>query len=121
MAPVAGTENDAWFVTDTDKQQETASAVLSEHSRACAVYNPDIVKFWNRSHQDVHAAPVARYIDEHFKVVGSTHRYYLLVSKERDVAIASSSSTEVMSSGATMAEIDTRLASAGDTLASGIR
>jgi hypothetical protein len=121
MAPVVGTENDAWFVTDTGKQQETASTVLSQHSRACAVYNPDIVKFWNRSHQDVHAAPVARYIDEHFKVVGSTHRYYLLVPKERDVAIASSSSTEGMSSGATMAEIDTRLASAGDTLASGIR
>ncbi len=121
MAPVAGTENDAWFVTDTEKQQEAASAVLSEHSRACAVYNPDIVKFWNRSHQDVHAAPVAHYIDEHFKVVGSTHRYYLLVPKERDVAVSSSSSAEGMSSGATMAEIDTRLASAGDTLASGIR
>jgi hypothetical protein len=120
MNPVRGLENDAWFVTATEKQQEAASAVLSQHPDACAIYNPDIVTFWNRSRQDIHAAPVARYIDEHFKVVGATHRYYLLVPKERDISVASVPSTGVMS-GATMAEIDNHVDSVGDTLASGIR
>jgi len=87
--PVAGFEIDDWIFSASDEQQFSASAILSQHPTACAIYNPDLVAFWNRTHQNLNSLPLVRYLRENFKVVGSTGRFYFLVRNERDLNIGS--------------------------------
>jgi hypothetical protein len=87
--PLAGLEFDDWILIVSDRQQIAASAVLSQHPNACAIYNPDLVAFWNRTHQNWDSIPLVRYLHENFKVVGATGQFYFLVRNERNLNIAS--------------------------------
>jgi hypothetical protein len=87
--PLAGLEFDDWMFSSSNEQQIAASAVLSQHPNACAIYNPAIVDFWNRTHQNLDSLPLVRYLHENFKVVGATGQFYFLVRNDRDLNIAS--------------------------------
>ena len=87
--PVAGLEIDDWIFSASDQAQNTASAILSQHPGACAIYNPDLVEFWNRKHFDLNSLPLVQYIHENFKVVGGIGSFYLLARNERHLDIAS--------------------------------
>jgi hypothetical protein len=87
--PLAGLEVDNWMLTASNEQQIAASTVLSEHPNACAIRNPDLVGFWTRTNQNLGPPPLARYLHENFKVVGSTGQFSFLVRNERNLNIAS--------------------------------
>ncbi len=87
--PLAGLDVDDWMLTASNEQQIAASAVLSQHPDACAIYNPDLVGFWNRTHQNWDSLPLVRYLHENFKVVGASGQFYFLVRNERNLDIAS--------------------------------
>jgi hypothetical protein len=59
------------------------------HPRACAIYNPQLVAFWNRSNRDMNTLPLARYLHENFKVVGSLDDFSLLVRNDREIELRS--------------------------------
>jgi hypothetical protein len=87
--PLPGLDVDNWMMTSSDQQQIAAAKVLSQHPNACAIYDPDLVTFWNRAHQNLEALPLVRYLRDNFKVVGATGQFYFLVRNERDLNIAS--------------------------------
>jgi hypothetical protein len=87
--PLARLEFDDWMLGASNEQQIAASAVLSQHANPCAIYNPDLVAFWNRTHQNLDSLPLVRYLHENFKVVGATGQFYFLVRNERNLNIAS--------------------------------
>ncbi len=87
--PLAGLEVDNWMLTASNEQQIAASAALSEHPNACAIRNPGLVDFWTRTNQNTDPPPLARYLRENFKVVGSTGQFSLLVRNERKLDTAS--------------------------------
>jgi hypothetical protein len=87
--PLAGLEFDDWMLVASNEQQIAASTVLSQHPNACAIYNPDLVDFWNRTHQNLDSLPLVRYLHENFKVVGTTGQFYFLVRNERNLNVAS--------------------------------
>ena len=74
---------------DTNEEQAAISSELSLHPRACAFYNPQLVAFWNRTHQNMDTLPLARYLHENFKVVGSLDDFSLLVRNDRDIKLRS--------------------------------
>ena len=87
--PLPGLELDDWILIVSGERQVAASAALSGHPNACAIYNPDLVGFWNRTHQDLNSLPLVRYLHQNFKVVGATGQFNLLVRNERELDIAS--------------------------------
>jgi hypothetical protein len=87
--PLPGLGVDAWMLASSDEQQIAAAEVLSQHPNACAIYDPDLVAFWNPAHQNLDSLPLVRYLHENFKVVGATGQFYFLVRNERDLDIAS--------------------------------
>ncbi len=87
--PLRGLEMDAWILTASNEQQAAASVALSEHPDACAIYNPALTNFWNRTKLNLASFPVVRYLRENFKVAGSSGQFYLLVRNERDLKITS--------------------------------
>ena len=87
---VAGLYLDAWILSATKAQQTAAIRELSSHPSACAVYNPDLVAFWNRGKQDVTQLPLVHYIETNFKVAGASDRYFLLVKNERSLTLNAS-------------------------------
>jgi hypothetical protein len=89
IAPPAGLGADAWMLVYTDEDQAAISSELSMHPRACVFYNPQLVAFWNRSHQDMDALPLARYIHRNFKVVGSLDDFSFLVRNDRGIELPS--------------------------------
>jgi hypothetical protein len=87
--PLSGMDIDDWMISMPDERQLAASELLSEHPNACAVYNQELVDFWDRPHHDLSSLPLVSYITHNFKVVGTTGKFSLLVKKERDVAAES--------------------------------
>lgn len=87
--PLYGLENADWMISASDEEQIAAAATLSQHPNACAIYNPDIVSFWNRTNQDFSSLPLVHYLNENFKVVGTTGQYSFLVHSERNLAVES--------------------------------
>jgi hypothetical protein len=87
--PLYGLEIDDWMISASDEEQIGAAATLSQHPNACAIYNPDIVSFWNRTHQDLDSLPLVRYLNENFKVVGTTGQFSFLVHSERNLTVES--------------------------------
>ena len=49
MNPPAGLNIDAWVLVLSDREQLGIELALSKHANACAIYNPEILAFWNRS------------------------------------------------------------------------
>jgi hypothetical protein len=82
--PPAGLIWDAWILTFTKDQQLAVVSELSRYPRACAIYNPILVAFWNRGHQNIDMLPLVRYIHENFRTAGVRDRYYFLIRKDRD-------------------------------------
>ena len=85
LAPPAGLGANAWMLVYTNEEQAAISSELSKHPRACVFYSPKLVAFWNRTHQNMDTLPLARYLHENFKVVGSLDDFSLLVRKDREV------------------------------------
>ena len=88
---VVGLELDNWIFSASDKEQNTVSAILSQHPGACAIYNPDLVEFWSRKRFDLNSLPLVQYLHENFKVVGGIGPFYLLARNERNLDIVSPS------------------------------
>ena len=86
MNPPGRLNADAWMLVLTDQEQSEIELDLSKHSKACAIYNPEILGFWNRNDRDMRGLPLVRYIHDEFKPVGSVDNFVLLVRKERDLS-----------------------------------
>jgi hypothetical protein len=87
--PLDGMQMNDWMLYTSGQQQMAVSAVLSEHPNACAIYNPRLVDFWNRTHQDLGQLPLVRYLHENFKIAGTSNQFSFLVRNKRDLTIAS--------------------------------
>lgn len=74
------------MVIYTDADQSAVSTALSMHPRACVFYNAQLVGFWNPSHKNMDALPLARYIHRNFKVVGNLDDFSFLVRKDRELS-----------------------------------
>ena len=83
--PPAGLGVDDWMVVYGGAEQAEIAEELSAHPKACVFYDPRIVEFWNPSHADMDALPLARYIHSNFKVVGNLDDFSLLVRKDREI------------------------------------
>lgn len=87
--PLDGMEMDDWILDTSAQQQMAVSAVLSKHPNACAIYNPELVKFWDPHGELEPTSPLVRYLFANFKVVGRTGQFFLLVRNERNLTVAS--------------------------------
>ena len=87
--PLDGMDMDDWMITTSSEQQGAAVAILAAHRESCAVYNPDLVEFWDRPHRDISALPLVRYLHDNFRVLGSTGQFSLLVRKDRNLTLSS--------------------------------
>ena len=87
--PLQGMQADDWMLTASLEQEIAATAVLSRHPNACAIYNPALVNFWNRDNRNLDSLPLVRYIHENFKSVGTTGKFSFLVKNERNLKIES--------------------------------
>jgi hypothetical protein len=52
----------AWMKGFSLGQQEQILDILQTNSRACAIYNGDLARFWGMTQEDLVALPLARYI-----------------------------------------------------------
>lgn len=86
--PLQGMEMDDWMLGSSPQQQLAVSTVLSKHPNACAIYNPDLVKFWDPRGELEPASPLVRYLFANFKVVGRTGQFFFLVRNERSLSVA---------------------------------
>jgi hypothetical protein len=86
MDPPARLNSDAWMLVLSDKEQLEIELALSKHPNACAIYNPEILAFWNRNRRDIGGLPLVRYIHDKFKPVGSMGNFVFLVRNERDLS-----------------------------------
>jgi hypothetical protein len=87
-----GLDVDDWMLSASNEEQTGASTVLSQHSNACEVYNPDLVNLWNVSHKNWDSLPQVRYLRENFKAVDTTGQFTLLVRNDRNLDIQQSHS-----------------------------
>jgi hypothetical protein len=87
--PLEGMEMDDWMLDTSDQQQLALATVLSGHPNACAIYNPDLVRFWDPKGEMEPASPLARYLFANFKVVGRTGQFSFLVRNERNLTVES--------------------------------
>jgi hypothetical protein len=87
--PLPGMEIDDWMLTASNQQQIAVSAILSEHPNACAIYNQDLVDFWDRDHRNLDSLPLVHYLRANFKVVGATGQFSLLVRDQRNLTVVS--------------------------------
>jgi hypothetical protein len=86
MNPPGRLNVDAWMMVLSDEEQSEIERDLSKHPRACAIYNPETLSFWNRNHRDLSGLPLVRYIHDEFKPVGSMDNFVFLVRNERDLS-----------------------------------
>jgi hypothetical protein len=86
MNPPGRLNVDAWMMVLSDKEQLDIELDLSKHPNACAIYNPEILEFWNRNGRDMSGLRLVRYIHDEFKPVGSMGNFVFLVRNERDLS-----------------------------------
>lgn len=85
LNPPALLNSDAWILVLSDKEQREIALALSSHPNACAIYNPEILAFWNRNRRDISGLPLVRYIHDNFKPAGTMDNFVFLVRNERDL------------------------------------
>jgi hypothetical protein len=73
----------SWMLTYSPAEQQAVIDDLSRYPGACAIYHPTGVGFWNTGKVDVREWPLANYILTHFKTVGQTGDYQLMIRNER--------------------------------------
>ncbi len=84
LKPLTGYNLQCWTLYLSEAQQNKIIQALSEHSRACMVYNPTLAAAWNPGGlQDLESLPLVRYMRQSFKPVMSSGEYQFLVRKER--------------------------------------
>ena len=84
--PPGGLNLDFWMYSYTSQQQENVIADFARFPNACVVYNPENVASWNKGNLPLNAFPLARYIQEHFKVVAQLNGYYFfMIRNEREL------------------------------------
>jgi hypothetical protein len=86
MNPPGRLNVDAWMLVLSDQEQSEIELELSKHPRACAIYNAEILGFWNRNGRDMSGLRLVRYIHDEFKPAGSMDNFVLLVRNERDLS-----------------------------------
>jgi len=86
MNPPGRLNVDAWMLVLSDQEQLEIELELSKHPHACAIYNPEILGFWNRNGRDMSGLPLVRYIHDEFKPVGTMDNFVFLVRNERDLS-----------------------------------
>jgi len=86
MNPPGRLNIDAWILVLSDKEQLDIELELSKHPNACAIYNPEILAFWNHNRRDISGLPLVRYIHDEFKPVGSMDNFVFLVRNGRDLS-----------------------------------
>jgi hypothetical protein len=86
MNPPGRLNVDAWMMVLSDEEQSEIALDLSKHPKACAIYNPEVLSFWNRNDRDLSGLPLVRYIHDEFKPVGSMDDFVFLVRNERDLS-----------------------------------
>jgi hypothetical protein len=86
MNPPGRLNIDAWILVLSDNEQLDIELELSKHPNACAIYNPEILAFWNRNRRDMSGLPLVRYIHDEFKPVGSMDNFVFLVRNGRDLS-----------------------------------
>ena len=86
MKPPGRLNVDAWMLVLSDEEQSEIERDLSKHPKACAIYNPEVLAFWNRNGRDLNELPLVRYIHDEFKPVGSMDNFVFLVRNERDLS-----------------------------------
>jgi hypothetical protein len=86
MNPPGRLNVDAWMMVLSDEEQSEIERDLSKHPKACAIYNPEVLSFWNRNGRDLSGLPLVRYIHDEFKPVGSMDDFVFLVRNERDLS-----------------------------------
>lgn len=69
----------------TAKDPEKVIAAISTHPRGCVVYNEPLMAFWNRGGEGMEKIPLAAYAFQHFKAVGATGHYQLMIRNERNL------------------------------------
>jgi hypothetical protein len=83
--PPAGMNVNDWMIVYDNHDQAAIAAALSSHPKACVYYNPRIIDFWNPSQENMSGLPLARYIQENFKVVGNLDDFSFLVRNDREM------------------------------------
>ena len=74
---------EADWLYDTAEEQRGVIRDLERFPNACVIYDPELVKFWNRGNMDLSGLPLVRYIEAGFKTVGGKGDYSFMVRKER--------------------------------------
>jgi hypothetical protein len=86
MNPPGRLNVDAWMMVLSDEERSEIELDLSKHPKACAIYNPEVLSFWNRNDRDLSGLPLVRYIHDEFKPVGSMDDFVFLVRNERNLS-----------------------------------
>ena len=87
--PLSGVDMSNWMMVAPDDQQLAASTLLSQHPNACAVYNQELVDFWDHPRRDLSSLPLVRYLSQNFKVAGTAGPFALLVHNDRNLSVES--------------------------------
>jgi hypothetical protein len=81
--PLTGLNLDDWPAVFSNDQQQQVVAAISSHPRACMVYNPALVNFWNPGGESRENLPLVRYIFDNFRPVGGSGDYQLMLRNAR--------------------------------------
>lgn len=85
---VAGQLNwDQWMDLFTPAQQEVIARDFALHPKACAVYHPSGVEFWNTGNHEIRSWPLANYILTNFKTIAQSGDYQFMIRNERSLSI----------------------------------
>jgi hypothetical protein len=88
-----------WMKELNPEQQGQILQILRANSRACVVYNPKLVTFWEATKEDLDALPLARYVLYSMPKVSQMGSYEIRVHPERRTAWISIPATPAAHSG----------------------
>jgi hypothetical protein len=74
----------AWMKGLSLGQQQQILQILQKDPRACAVYSPELTRFWETTPEDLAALPLARYVLNDMHIVSQRQGYEIRVSPERN-------------------------------------
>jgi hypothetical protein len=75
----------AWMKGLDSERQKQILAVLQSTPRACAIYNPSLVRFWETKEEELAALPLARYIMADMPKVAARGGYEIRIHPQRQL------------------------------------
>jgi hypothetical protein len=94
---------DNWLYGWSPQQQQVIVTDLARYPNACAVHNPELVKFWNKGNMDLSMLPLVNYIQTNFQTVDHMGPLEFMVRRGRHLdlhAVLGSRHTEPSRQGA---------------------